>query len=167
MSRWEVDFIGQRGESVFAFTAMQPIDGDPVFRATPLGAKFPTWDFLLEAIDVSSRTLGYCFVQVRTTSFVAEGKRLNVRIDRAALESASRYPGPTYLVGVELGRARCYLVGLNETPTSFRAGLSTETQLNEVTLRQWWNEVTVFWSRIESRFDSCYKDPEWYGGRQI
>jgi hypothetical protein len=144
------DFIGSRGESI-AFTRLTEVcrkNDLPYFLPHYLGEKCPTFDFLVELVGVGETRL-YFFVQVKATrkgySRKSNPARLKARVKASDVKRMTRYPAPTYVVGVDEKSERAFVIGVYGNMSDAIPDITTAHELNCVTLRHLWDEVRAFW----------------------
>ncbi len=145
------DHIGRLSELIAAADLSRPVRGRfhrPLFRATPLGDKYPTVDFLVDLLDRSDESLGFFFVQIKgTLGPGSSNRRLAIEVPIARFNRLARIPAPTYLIGVDLVQERSYLVSANRTRTSGVFSITKSYCLGEQSVKMdLYKEVLTFWN---------------------
>jgi hypothetical protein len=142
------DEIGDRGESIFEVRITRPCGpgGEPLFRPYFLGEKKATLDFLVELLGLDGRS-AYFFVQVKATARPASKRagKLPVRMQRRDLDRMVAYPGPTYLVGVDVKAEEGYILSVNEPMDGDLVGLPLIYPMDCTNLGILWKEVDDYW----------------------
>ncbi len=141
------DAIGERGEALFIVRMTDPCgpNREPLFRPHFLGAKFPTFDYLVELLGLTGRT-AYFFAQVKTTTTPATPPvRLKVQVSQRDIDRMLAYPAPTYVVGIDERNEQAYIASVNGTAMGRISGLPTTYPLNTTNLPLLWHEVEKFW----------------------
>lgn len=115
MAKLSTDQIGDLGELLAAADLSRPVagrSGRPLFRATSLGGKYPTADFLVDLLAAADTTVGFFLAQVKATNLVTAPARmrLSVTVPKRKFNQLARLPVPTYLIGVDLRSETSYLV---------------------------------------------------------
>lgn len=99
------DQIGDLAERVAAVDLTRPVGSAyerPLFRVAPLGGKYPTVDFLVDALDDRDAAIGFFFAQVKGTAASdppAPRLAIDVRRDRPSRGRDSRMSSPTVDLG--------------------------------------------------------------------
>jgi hypothetical protein len=144
------DFIGGRGEAI-AYTRLTAIcrrNDTPYFLPHYLGAKCPTFDFLVELVDAGRQT-PFFFVQVKATrkwlTVTHVPPRLQVGVSGEDVRRMAAYPAPTYVVGVQEREERAFVISVHRGMSESISSMTTGHELNRVTLRRLWDEVRGFW----------------------
>jgi Domain of unknown function (DUF4365) len=114
------DQIGRLGERIVETAFSRPVEKYQrnLFRPTFLGDKYPSVDYLVDVVSASNETVGFFFVQVRST--IQEGTsetRLRIKVDAAKYRRLVALPIPTYLVGVDLNREAAFIVAAAKRKT--------------------------------------------------
>lgn len=150
------DDIGDRGESIFKVRITQPCGTppEPLFRAVFLGEKKATLDFMVELIGLHKRS-AYCFIQVKTTikEVKPNAKTLKVGIKQVDIARMVRYPGPTYIVGVDETAETAYIISANTIVPKDLPSIPTTYPLDPANLAKLWKEVDKYWKnrKMESK----------------
>ncbi len=144
------DDIGDRGQWLFCLfmTQICPGRSEPYFRTTPLGDKYPTFDYLVEL--VGSEAAYFFLVQVKSTrQGYRKGsgtRRLRVNVDREDVRRMVASPIPAYVVGIDEPREVGYLLSMNEPRQAGLGGLPAKHALDCGNLQRLWQEVQNFWT---------------------
>jgi hypothetical protein len=151
MFRLTADQTGDLGELVVAIDLSRPVRGRyrrPLFRATHLGGKYPTVDFIVDVLAADSTALGFFFVQVKST---ASAPPTGARLPLTAV-SAERYnqlagiPAPTYLVGVDVTTETSYLVAAHRARKTPLTSITKAHPLRDDAVKiGLYREVLAFW----------------------
>jgi hypothetical protein len=143
------DDIGDRGQWLFCLLMTQICPGqkEPYFRPTPLGDKYPAFDYLVELVG----TEAYFFlVQVKSTrQGYRRGsgtRRLRVNVNRADVQRMFASPIPAYVVGIDEPQEVGYLLSMNEPRQAGLGGLPARHLLDCGNLPRLWQEVKTFWA---------------------
>jgi hypothetical protein len=144
------DQIGRYAEVLAEKDLSRPVKGRygrPLFRATPLVDKYPTVDFIVDALGADDYSLGFFFVQVKGTAEGATSRnRLQVRVPVDRFNQLVRIPAPTYLIGVDVGTESTYLVAAHRRRTAPVSSMTTAYRLaDEGVIIDLYKEVVAFW----------------------
>ena len=146
----KADFIGSRGESI-AYTRLTEVcrrNDRPYFFPHYLGEKCPTFDFLVELVDAGERQL-FFFVQVKATrkgyTKTHTPPRLKASVDAADVRRMSRYPAPTYVLGVDEIEEKAFVICVYGDMGGKVPTITTAHEIDCRTLRQLWDEVRDYW----------------------
>lgn len=106
--------IGDFGEGLVRTSFSRPVRRyfrRPLFRVAALGDKFPIVDFIVEALDCNEDSLGFFFVQAKSTSTAKPtSRRLGLEIDLEKFNKLAATPAPTFLVGVDIMAEKVFLI---------------------------------------------------------
>jgi hypothetical protein len=143
------DFIGNRGQSIahMRLTAMCRKNGMPWFEAHFLGDKCPTFDFLVELIGAGERR-PYFFIQVKATRAgftTIHPPRLKTKVPKSDVRKMALFRAPTYVIGVDEPGERAYVIAVFGRMRESISSISTQHQLNPLTLKALWEEVRDYW----------------------
>jgi hypothetical protein len=144
------DQIGRLAELIAATDLSRPVRGRyrrPLFRAIPLGDKYPTIDILVDVLGRNDVSLGFFFVQVKgtTMSTPAHG-RLPVGVALDRYNKLVRIPAPTYLIGVDVSAETAYLVAAHRPRKADVFTITKAFCLREDGVKiQLCQEVLAFW----------------------
>jgi hypothetical protein len=132
--RRSLDDIGERGQWIFALIMTELCGRDePFFRPRFLGDKHPTFDYLVELVDVPQY---FFFVQVKATTQGYTQRapiRLKVQVSQADVDRMVACPAPTYVVGIDLPGQDAFLLSINE-PRGRVSSLTTAHRIGCATL---------------------------------
>jgi hypothetical protein len=153
------DDLGDRGQWLFCLLMTQICPGrnEPYFRLTPLGDKYPTFDYLVGLVGSEAY---FFLVQVKTTrQGYRKGrgrKRLRVNVNREDVQRMAASPLPTYLVGIDEPREIGYLLSINEPRLAGLGGLPARHRLDCGNLKRLWEEVRTFWASRDMVLTGSY-----------
>ena len=124
-------------------------EGDlPYFWPHYLGEKCETFDFLVELVDASEKTL-FFFVQVKTTrkEFTRSQNppRLRVEVPEKDIRQMSAFPAPTYVIGAHEEEERAFVVSVHGDMRDAIPSITTGYELTTETLKRLREEVREFW----------------------
>jgi hypothetical protein len=119
------------------------------FHPVHMGEKHKTTDIFVELID-STYVQSIFYIQVKSTTrgYTGAGtnRRLNVDVPQAEVEMLKKYPGPSYIVGIDIRGGRGYIIGVVAGLSGAISGLPTLHPINCRTIRSLWNEVDTYWN---------------------
>jgi hypothetical protein len=120
----------------------------PYFEPHNLGAKCPTFDFLVELIGTPHPL--YFLAQVKTTTKGSgkQSSRLPIEVSEEDVRRMSRCPIPTYLMGVDEPSELVYIAGIRGDTEGAITSMQKKYPLNPKTLKLLWEEVSEFWDRV-------------------
>jgi hypothetical protein len=118
-----------------------------LFRATPLGDKYPTVDFLVDILGPDETPLGFFFVQVKgTSSATTKGTRLPIDVPLDRFNLLVRIPTPTYLIGVDIVAEATYLVAAHKPRKTPVSSIAKTHRLRDDHVKiKLYREVHAFW----------------------
>lgn len=159
------DLLGQRGEALF-YVMISKYNGhdQPLFRPQFLGDKWPTLDFIVELVNCPEQIVPYFFVQVKTTRRgYTNNNRLKLHVHKDDFIRLSKFPAPTYLVGIDDIKEIGYIVSANSEYIQTISNISTQFPLfHSKTQEVLWQEVKDFWEQFGTcHFHSKLADPTW------
>jgi hypothetical protein len=142
------DYIGERGEILFASLVTKWCDGKPWFTEVVfLGAKAEARDFSVCLIEPSSGIANF-YVQVKatTTGYTGKGKKkkLNVQVDKEDVEKLKTVPGPAFVVGIDIEKEAGFILGITAKSTSI-SGVPVSNKLDCEAIKKLWDEVNDYW----------------------
>jgi hypothetical protein len=146
------DQAGNLGEWIAAVALSRPAvgkNGRPLFRPVFLGEKYPTADLLIDVLGKNGRSLGFFFVQVRSSAAtLSNDGRLKINVDHETYKRLAQLPIPSYIVGVDIVHESTYVVAGSKRR---KTGISSMTRAfnlrdDAVKLRLY-KEVSGFWNR--------------------
>lgn len=155
------NFRGSRGEAIFLVKVMDFCGLSlPYFDAHFMGDKFPTFDYIVNIVDVNNVSALF-FAQVKTSSGKYEtwsdGKSyLCVSVSKEDLNAMYEYPGPAYLIGVDDALNKAFLMAVGSPITRGFSAMPTNHEPDCATLLQLRDEVNSYWNQgsvsLKSRF---------------
>ena len=160
MAKLSKDQIGALGELLAAAELSRPVAGRfgrPLFRATSLGGKYPTVDFLVDLLAADDTTVGFFLAQVKATNVVTAParERLSVTVSKRKFNELARLPVPTYLIGVDVRSETSYLVAARRIrPTPVYSITKAYNIADDSVKIALYEEVLSFWNaakRINSQ----------------
>ena len=155
--------LGKRGEAIFTSVLTEfHANRGPLFDPTFLGDRWPAVDFFVE-LEGTPFPRPFFFVQVRTTSlgYTKKRRRLRAKIPTSAMARLRRYPVPTYVVGIDEGEPRGYLISANQDHPAVLSSLSTAFPINPEIRELLWQEVMEYWAKLPTAPQSRFEDPDW------
>jgi len=133
--------IGEIGEKIFNLV----ISRDLIFRASPLGEKWPTSDFYIELIGPKEHF--YFIVQVKSTDEGINGaNKLKINSPKDKLHKLNEYYCPTYIAGVDVKTEKVYLFPINTKKRKGVSGIPISHELDSVKRKKLFEDVKSFWS---------------------
>lgn len=154
----DTNYIGKRGESIFNTKISKHFLLDPTF----LGDKYKAVDFIVDLIDVPDKR-AFFFVSVKTTAnatYSKKEKRLRVVVEKEELDRLKKFKIPTYIVGVDEGKEKAFIVSVQGVTTQSIASIPTGFSLNKKSnLKALWKEVKLYWENLQDKqsFKSKFK----------
>lgn len=163
MARMTNDQIGRHAELIAAEVLSRPLGHPfrrPLLRVVFLGDKYPTADFLVDILDPSDQSCGFCFVQVKGTGGASTSRRVKVDVPADKFNRLARLPAPSYLLAVDVLSRACYLSPACRTRTTAVSSVTRKYPLSQDSVRiALYREVLAFWSvRKAVRRTSGFKD---------
>ncbi|HEX9938768.1 MAG TPA: hypothetical protein VGB15_16635 [Longimicrobium sp.] len=151
--------IGERGESWFKIHISQfGESGRPLFRATHLGGKWPTVDYLVEALGTGEKT-AFCLVQVKSSGS-AGSRSIPVTITDESFRRLAAIPVPAYLIGIDDVTGTGYILSVNgrrEPVSSVPRTYPIDAENRE----RLWREVVAYWDSVVALpFASFFAEPQ-------
>ena len=144
------DHIGNIGETIFRARIGKFCDDQPYFSAHFLGEKFRIHDYLVNALDENGIS-AFFFAQVRATrsgfEIRKDGRRyLKVSASKDDIEAMARYPGPSYLFGIDIETEQAYFATIDDDTDKGFSALPTDFELSCENLSLLWSEVNAYWA---------------------
>lgn len=106
--------VGGFGENLAAVHLSRPVRANyqrPLFRPAHLGEKYPVVDFIVDVLDPSENSIGFFFVQVKSTSKAkAKSRTLALDIELEKFNKLAGIPVPTFLIGVDTQTEHAFLI---------------------------------------------------------
>ncbi|HET7228946.1 MAG TPA: hypothetical protein VFJ16_03055 [Longimicrobium sp.] len=153
------EMLALRGESWFQLNICKKDGaGRPLFRPAHLGGKWPTVDYLVEAVGRPDPD-AFFFAQVKCSEN-ANGGAIPVTISDDMWLRLRALPAPTYIFGIDDVTESGYILSVNgyrgpirSVPRTFPLDVENRERL--------WNEVVGYWERraVEMPFTSVFRDP--------
>jgi hypothetical protein len=157
------DQIGDLGELLAAAALSRPVGGRfnrPLFRATALGGKYPTVDFLVDLLAADGAAIGFFLAQIKATyAETRTRKRLPVSVPARKFNDLVRVPVPTFLIGVDVRSETSYIVAAHRTRQRPVSSVPKTYNLSDDSVRiNLYKEVQSFWTVVkhipqQTRFD--------------
>lgn len=145
------DRLGKRGEAIVTARLMDFCGKrDPYFDVHPLGAKCPTFDYLVELVN-AGESVPYFLAQAKSTrkGFTKKRRRLLVQMDEEDVRRMVQCPFPTYLIGIDEPNDRAYVVSIQGNLSGAIASMPSKYPLTPRNLRKLWQEVTDYWKKLD------------------
>lgn len=143
------DRIGNHGEFVFQALISRRCRKRFYFHPIHMGEKHPTTDMVVELVNAPG-ILSVFYVQVKATSLGYTGtgndERLRVEIGAEDIERLKRFPGPTYVAGIDIRIGRGYLAGIVSNRDGGIHGLPTHHPIDCQRIPRLWTEVEAYWN---------------------
>jgi hypothetical protein len=143
------DLIGKRGEAIVC-AGLTDFCGRPLpyFDPHPLGEKCPTFDLLVELLDVGFLP-AYFFAQVKATKqgYTAHSAELKAGVHADDVRKMVNCPVPTYLIGVDEPGGIAYLAPVHKRRGAI-SSIPTTHPLNPTNLKALWTEVRDHWKAL-------------------
>jgi len=153
------EMLALRGESWFQLNICEKgKSGRPLFRPTYLGDKWPTVDYLVEALGEGDRG-AFFFVQVKSSEN-ANGGAIPVTVSDETMLRLRAVPAPVYVIGIDDVTESGYILSANghrgplrSVPRTFPLDIDNRERL--------WREVVDFWHERTDLlpFTSVFQDP--------
>ena len=150
MSFTTSDHIGNFAELLARTDLSRPVVGRyrrPLFRATPLGDKYPAVDLIVDVLGPDDVAQGFFFAQVKGTAQpIRVDGRLPITVDVARYNRLGRIPAPTYILGVDVVAESSYLVAAHRPRRMPVSSMATAFRLGDATVKiELYREVMTFW----------------------
>jgi hypothetical protein len=164
MAKIKADQIGRYAELIAAEVLSRPLGHPfhrPLLRVVFLGDKYPTADLLVDVLDSSDNSCGFCFVQIKGTtggSATAARMKVNVQVDK--FNRLCRLPAPAYLLAVDLFARDAYLTAACRVRTTPVSSTTKKFPISQDSVKiALYREVLAFWTvRKALRRTSGFKD---------
>ncbi len=126
----------------------------PLFRATSLGEKYPTVDFIVDVLGREDVSLGFFFAQVKgTAAGLAPQARLPVEISPDRFNRLVHLPAPTFVIGVDVIAETSYLVAAYKTRSARVSSIAKTYCLQDEGVKiKLYREVLDFWKSNRPSF---------------
>jgi hypothetical protein len=150
--------IGEFGEGLVRTSFSRPVRSiyrRPLFRVAGLGDKFPIADFLVEVLDGNEDSLGFFFVQAKSTSTSKPtSKRLKLKIDLVKFNKLAATPAPTFLVGVDIMAEKVFLIAAPKPKKKKIYSITKSFDLIDDSVRiNLYNEVVGYWRKTKAKLN--------------
>lgn len=149
------DWVGARGEYIFAVIITDWCDGRFWFDGNFLGAKHPVKDFIVDLVDPKASSHAMFFVQVKSTRSNYRGsgasRKLSIRISKRDVLRLQGMAGPAYVVGIDIGSKQGFIKAITPGMTTGFSGIPTVHVLDCPGLIALWHEVDVYWALPSNR----------------
>ena len=123
----------------------------PLFRAVPLGDKYPVADLLVDILDTSDRPMGFFLVQVKgTRATQTTAPRLPIDVPLERFNRLVRLPLPAYLVAVDVASGQSFVVSAIRHRKRAVASVTKEYPLQQESVRMaLYRELRAYWATRE------------------
>jgi hypothetical protein len=144
------DYIGRRGETIFAFLIGRKGSDRFWFHCEFLGEKAETKDFTVYLIEPScgEATL---FVQVKATSkgYTGTGanRKLKVNVSKKDVAKLKRVTGPAFVAGIDVELECGFLLAVTEKTGDRITGVPCRHPIDCTLIEQLWKEVEGYWAK--------------------
>jgi hypothetical protein len=120
----------------------------PLFKPSHLGAKYPIVDFIVDVLAPDSTSLGFFFVQVKSTSRGNNPQdRLPIPVEAEKFNFLARLPAPTYLIGVDVNSETSHIVAAHKPRSTAISSITRSFRLtDDDTKIDLYKEVLGFWN---------------------
>ena len=147
----EKDYIGKRGETVFAFLIGKRCNGEFWFLEEFIDGKAETKDYTVYLVDPSCGEATF-FVQVKTTTQGYSGKgtsrKLKVKVTKEDVGKLKRVTGPAYVAGIDIDLEVGFLLAITDkTPDKQISGIPCGHAIDCTLIPNLWNEVDRYWAK--------------------
>lgn len=160
---------GELGELWAQVHLSHPVGGRyrrALFRATPLGGKYPTADLLVDVLGRHEESIGFFFAQVKATQSASRtGARLSITVDSERYRRLTRLRAPSYLIGVDIGAggmrigARSYIIAATRPAPLTIPSIPRDYPLTDDKIRvALYREVVSFWAQRPRSHRSEFRD---------
>jgi hypothetical protein len=144
------DYIGRRGETIFAFLIGKKCTGRFWFRCEFLGDKAETKDFTVYCIDPACTEATF-FVQVKATSkgYTGKGKtrRLKVNVSERDVRRLNRVTGPAFIAPIDIESEDGYLISLTKRSPKKYSGVPCKDRIDCKLIEKLWKRVEEYWTQ--------------------
>jgi len=144
----EKDFIGKRGETIFAFLIGKKCNGRFWFHCDFLGDKAETKDFVVYLIKPACTEATF-FVQVKATSkgYTGKGKsrKLKANVSKKDVKKLQGVTGPAYIVGIDVETEEGYLVAVTKKSRSHYSGIPCKHKIDCALIEKLWKDIEAYW----------------------
>jgi hypothetical protein len=144
------DYIGERGELIFAYLITKWCQGKPWFQQQFSGAKAEVKDFSISLINPSSKEATF-FVQVKSTTQGYQGRganrKLKVRVHKSDVAKLRNAPGPAYIAGIDIHKECGFIMAVTDKLVRGVSGMPVTYPIDCTTIPALWTEVDTYWAK--------------------
>jgi hypothetical protein len=144
----EKDYIGKRGETIFAFLIGKKCDDRFWFHTDFLGDKAETKDFIVNLIEPSCIEATF-FAQVKATTKGYSGRganrKLKVNVSKKDVKKLKAVTGPAFVVGIDVELEVGFLLAITEDTGDRLSGLPCTHTIDCTLIQRLWKEVEQYW----------------------
>lgn len=104
-------------------------------------------DLIVDVLDPAENTLGFFFVQVKSTSVAkSESPTLRIDLDHAKFVMMTSLPVPTFLIGVDIVTEKAFVVAPSKvTRSPFRSITKRHDLMSDSVRISIYKEVMEYW----------------------
>jgi hypothetical protein len=152
--------VGDFGENLAATHLSRPVRGfyrRPLFKPAHLGEKYPVVDFIVDVLDPNENSLGFFFVQVKSTRTAnALSRRLALTIELDKFNKLARIPVPTFLIGVDTDSEKVFVIAAVKPVLKGFSSITKKFDLTNDAVRiGLYKEVAGYWRKNGPRLDKA------------
>jgi hypothetical protein len=144
----EKDYIGKRGETIFAFLIGKQCNGRFWFHADFLGDKAETKDYTVLLINPSCGEATF-FVQVKATTRGYSGKgakrKLKANVSKKDVEKLKRVTGPAFVAGIDIELEAGFLIAITQATAGKISGIPCTHRIDCNMIPNLWKEIETYW----------------------
>ncbi|MCI0457598.1 MAG: hypothetical protein L0Z62_11560 [Gemmataceae bacterium] len=144
------DYIGKRGETIFAFLIGKKCSGRFWFHCDFLGDKAETKDFTVYLIEPSCEE-ATLFVQVKSTSKGYTGKgsnrKLKVNVSKKDVAKLKKVTGPAYVAGIDVELECGFLLAITKATGDRISGIPCKHPIDCALIEKLWKEAESYWAK--------------------
>jgi hypothetical protein len=142
------DYIGKRGETIFAFLIGKKCDNRFWFHCDFLGGKAETKDFTVYLIEPACEE-ATCFVQVKATTRGYTGKganrKLRVNVSKKDVAKLKKVTGPAYVAGIDVEQECGFVLAITKDTGERISGVPCKHPIDCTLITNLWKEVESYW----------------------
>ena len=146
----ERDYIGKRGETIFAFLSGKKCNGRFWLHCDFLGDKAETKDFTVHLIEPGCGEATF-FVQVKATTKGYTGKgakrKLKVSLSKQDVAKLKRVTGPAFVAGIDIELEDGFLLAITKNTGDKLSGIPCTHQIDCGLIQEIWTEVEKYWAK--------------------
>jgi Domain of unknown function (DUF4365) len=147
--------IGDFGELLAATFLSRPVRGKyrrPLFKPTHLGEKYPVVDFIVDVLDPTENSIGFFFVQVKSTSAAcALSRTLRLDVELEKYNKLAAIPVPTFLIGVDTQNESAFMIAAPKAVLRTFSSITKKHDLADDDVRVGlYKEVAEYWRKNRS-----------------